>query len=77
MCTPRVLLTPDQFQELAAEFVNQLYEVPLYDVQTKRTLASEYLRKVQTVIRNNICELPDADSNSVKALIAIDMLVDP
>lgn len=77
MCTPRVLLTPDQFQELAAEFVNQLHEVPLYDVQTKRTLASEYLRKVQTVIRNNICELPDADSNSVKALIAIDMLVDP
>jgi hypothetical protein len=72
-----VLLTPDQFQELAAEFVNELHKVPLYDVQSKRTLASEYLRKVQTVIRNNICELPDADSNSVKAVIAFDMLVDP
>ena len=76
MCTTRVLLTPGQFQELAAEFVHALHKGPLYDVQSKRTLAIEYLRKVQTVITCNICELPDDDSISVKAAIAFDVSVD-
>jgi hypothetical protein len=76
VCTPRVLLIPDQFEKLAAEFVDQLHSVPLYDVHRKRALASEYFRKVQTIIVDNICALPDDNPNSVKSVIALDLLAE-
>jgi len=74
--TTRVLLTPEQIEKLARELVEELHKIPLYDVDSKRRLASEYLRKVQTIIRDNIIELPDNEPNSVKAVIACNMLVD-
>ena len=76
MSTTRVLLMPDQFEKLAREFVDELHKIPLYDVDSKRKLASEYLRKVQTIIRDNIIELPENGPNSVKAVIACNLLVD-
>ncbi len=54
----QIVLTSQQFDDLACEFVNELHKIPLYDVARKQRLASEYLRKVQSRLIANIHELP-------------------
>ena len=76
MSTNRALLTPDQFEKLASEFVDELHKVPLYDVDNKRRLAAQYLTRVQTIIWHNITELANDEPTSVKAVIACDLLAD-
>ena len=69
----QIVLTAQQFDDLACEFVNQLHEIPLYDVARKQRLASEYLRRVQSLLAENIVaninELPE-DSSVLSVLLA-------
>ena len=74
MSTVRILPTSAQIEQVATEFVDELHKIPLYDVASKRRLTSEYLRKVQDIILENICKLTDDEAKSVKAMVALNML---
>jgi len=77
MSKMRVLLTLEEFEQLAREVVNELQKIPLYDVTGKRRLALRYLKKVESIMLGNISKLADDKAESVITVTILDRLGDP
>ena len=50
----RILLTKEQIETLSNQFVGELHNIPLFRTDTKKELISEYINKVQEIIKKNI-----------------------
>jgi len=74
---PHVRLTQAQLNELAEEALCELHKIPLYDFEKKLGLVSEYLKKVESIILDNIKKLPEDDSRSVLRVAMVDRLLNP
>ncbi len=74
----RILLTKEQIETLSKQFVEELHEIPLYKTDTKKKLISEYINKVQEIIKKNIHtfanDFPDCDAETLRARIVADIL---
>ena len=65
----RVLLTSKEFEQLARELVEELHKIPLYAVDEKRKLCSNYLKKIESTLIGNISKLKNNQAESVIAQI--------
>jgi hypothetical protein len=69
-----VLLTDEQFNELAREFVEEIMKIPLYDNTAKQHIASKHLKKIQKIICDNIVEIGSDGFESVFGKIMLECL---
>ncbi len=75
----RILLTKEQIETLSKQFVDKLQKIPPSRTDAKRELISEYIKKVQDMIANNIKnftnDFSDCDCEKLKIQIVRDILL--
>ena len=80
MDNKRVSLTKEQIEHLSTELLEKLHEKPLYDIDGKRNLISEYIKNVENIIVHNIKNLIndglDDNARSILGQIFRDRMID-
>jgi len=76
MDNKRILLSKEQLEGLSTEMVGKLHQIPLYDIDAKKGLIAEYIKKGQSLIVDNIINLVNDEPDGSVRLVLTQILTD-